>query len=198
MSVSPNWDWASPGNFAVFDYAASSSIARNPATVATAEGRHYDHGEQPRYDVAESWLRAGPGEWQLLLGLQWACGTKRHEPHGGVPHSNDAKYLRWWRPNKSITCSDVTPSAGPWFTGLGYAPPVYPHHRPSTADRVRDPWPGLLVGGPNKSSSDAACSAYPDTPVGKYWHDNSSDYCTNEIAINWNGALVYALAGFVR
>jgi endoglucanase len=27
--------------------------------------------------------------------------------------------------------------------------------------------------------------------------DSASDYKTNEIAINWNAALLYALAGFV-
>jgi endoglucanase len=29
------------------------------------------------------------------------------------------------------------------------------------------------------------------------WSDTQADYETNEIAINWQGALVYALAGFV-
>lgn len=29
------------------------------------------------------------------------------------------------------------------------------------------------------------------------WNDARADYRANEIAINWQGALVYALAGFV-
>jgi endoglucanase len=30
------------------------------------------------------------------------------------------------------------------------------------------------------------------------WKDEQEDYRTNEIAINWNGALIYALAAFVE
>jgi endoglucanase len=72
-------------------------------------------------------------------------------------------------------------------TGLGAAPPVQPHHRPSVANGR--PWPGLLVGGPNASVNNA-------TPA-TTWNDSFSDYETNEVAINWNAALAYALAGFL-
>lgn len=34
-----------------------------------------------------------------------------------------------------------------FVTGYGSAAPVYPHHRPSASDTVRNPVPGLLVGG---------------------------------------------------
>jgi endoglucanase len=65
-------------------------------------------------------------------------------------------------------------------TGIGYRSPLYPHDRRSAADDVTDPWPGYLVGGPQRNARD--------------WRDDQDDYRTNEIAINWNGALVYALA----
>src|SRR5262249_18473921 len=66
-------------------------------------------------------------------------------------------------------------------TGLGYKPPQHPHHRPSVAQgRV---WPGLLVGGSQKSSTG--------------WQDSSDDYQDNEVAINWGSALAYAFAGFL-
>jgi endoglucanase len=71
-------------------------------------------------------------------------------------------------------------------TQLGYHPPVNPHHAPS-ALRNGDPWPGLLVGGANPTSS-------VSNPSDVDWVDNANDYDLNEIAINWNGALVYALA----
>jgi endoglucanase len=70
-----------------------------------------------------------------------------------------------------------------YVTGLGFAPPMHPHDRRSGSDHVEDPWPGYLVGGPNPKAQD--------------WHDLEADYRTNEIAINWNGALIYALAAFV-
>jgi endoglucanase len=68
-----------------------------------------------------------------------------------------------------------------YVTGLGYKPPMNPHDRRSGGDRVRDPWPGYIVGGGHSATG---------------WQDIEKDARTNEIAINWQGALVYALAGF--
>lgn len=70
-----------------------------------------------------------------------------------------------------------------FVTGAGKDPPLYPHDRRSAADGITAPFPGLLVGGPN--------------PQATSWQDDQSDYTNNEVAINWNGALVYALAGFL-
>lgn len=69
-----------------------------------------------------------------------------------------------------------------YVTGLGANPPKYPHDRRSGGDAVEAPWPGYLVGGPHPGPRD--------------WKDVQPDARTNEIAINWNGALIYALAGF--
>jgi endoglucanase len=70
-----------------------------------------------------------------------------------------------------------------YVTGVGYKPPLEPHDRRSGGDRVKDPWPGYIVGGGHTATG---------------WHDVEEDARTNEIAINWQGALVYALAGFVN
>jgi endoglucanase len=71
-----------------------------------------------------------------------------------------------------------------FVTGLGFKPPFHPHDRRSGGDRVEAPWPGYLVGGPH--------------PRATNWKDEQADYRTNEIAINWNAALIYALAGFLE
>jgi len=70
-----------------------------------------------------------------------------------------------------------------FVTGAGKDPPLHPHDRRSAADSITAPFPGLLVGGAN--------------PAATSWVDDQGDYRTNEVAINWNGALVYALAGFL-
>lgn len=70
-----------------------------------------------------------------------------------------------------------------YVTGLGHLPPLHPHDRRSGGDKVDAPWPGYLVGGPHPKATD--------------WKDEQADYRTNEIAINWNGALIYALAAFL-
>ena len=63
-------------------------------------------------------------------------------------------------------------------------PPLHPHDRRVGNDKDASPWPGYLVGGAWPTATD--------------WHDVMEDYRTNEIAINWNGALIYALAAFVE
>ena len=65
-----------------------------------------------------------------------------------------------------------------YVTGLGINPPMNPHDRRSGADGIRDPWPGCLVGRMAEQN----------------WVDIQDSYETNEIAINWSGALIYALA----
>ncbi len=69
-----------------------------------------------------------------------------------------------------------------YVTGLGINPPMFPHDRRSGADNIKDPWPGYLVGGGHPGATN--------------WQDIQDDYRTNEIAINWQAGLVYALAGF--
>jgi endoglucanase len=73
------------------------------------------------------------------------------------------------------------------LTMVGYHPPQSPHHGPSTGDGIPDPWPGLLVGGANATSSMVS-------PSDVNWTDVAADYEVNEIAINWITPFVYATA----
>ncbi len=73
------------------------------------------------------------------------------------------------------------------ITMLGYHPPINPHHSPSSADGIYDPWPGLLVGGANSTSR-----MIPGSPYN--WVDDPDKYEVNEIAINWNAPFVFATA----
>ena len=66
-----------------------------------------------------------------------------------------------------------------YVTGLGYQPPEHTHDRRGTPQL-----PGYLVGGP--------------LPSAREWYDQWKDPSRNEIAINWNGTLIYALAAFVE
>ncbi len=85
-------------------------------------------------------------------------------------------------------------------TGIGASPPMYPHDRTSGADGITNPVPGYLVGGSNGTNSgDPVLSAMPaGLGAAMYWADNQDSYASNEIAINWQGAFVYALAGFCK
>ena len=66
-----------------------------------------------------------------------------------------------------------------YVSGLGFQPPEHTHDRRGTPQL-----PGYLVGGPH--------------PSARHWYDQWKDASRNEIAINWNAALIYAIAGFVE
>jgi endoglucanase len=76
-----------------------------------------------------------------------------------------------------------------FVTGAGYKSPMRPHHRPSIADGIEDPVPGLLVGGPNPGMQDHAY--YEHTEPETAYSDTDASYASNEIAINWNAPAVY-------
>ena len=67
-----------------------------------------------------------------------------------------------------------------FVTGLGANPPVNPHDRRSMEQPGARVWPGYLVGGGWPKATD--------------WKDEAPLYKVNEIAINWNAPLIYALA----
>ena len=72
-----------------------------------------------------------------------------------------------------------------FVTGYGERSVMNPHHRPSGADEIEAPVPGLISGGPNKKMT------YPetkerlgeDTPPAKYYLDELPSADTKEIAI---------------
>jgi endoglucanase len=82
-----------------------------------------------------------------------------------------------------------------WVTQVGANALQHPHHRPSGADGIAAPWPGLLSGGPNAKPADPAAHALPKLPPMRMWLDDQSAYSLNEVAINWNAPLVFLLAG---
>ncbi|HTE12026.1 MAG TPA: glycoside hydrolase family 9 protein [Chitinophagaceae bacterium] len=76
-----------------------------------------------------------------------------------------------------------------FVTGLGTRSTMHPHHRPSVADGIAAPVPGLLAGGPNPGMQDKC--HYDFTEPETAYADIDCAYASNEIAINWNAPLVY-------
>ncbi len=80
-----------------------------------------------------------------------------------------------------------------YVTGFGDKSPMHPHHRPSEADGIDAPFPGMLVGGPNPGQQDKrelGSIAYPSNIADESYIDAMQSYASNEIAINWNASLV--------
>lgn len=89
-----------------------------------------------------------------------------------------------------------------FVTGFGSKSPLLPHHRPSTADKVEPPVPGMLVGGPQPGGEDIGaqtweCKDYRTGMPATSYIDDRCSYATNEVAINWNAPLAY-IAGAVE
>ncbi|WP_288800150.1 glycoside hydrolase family 9 protein [uncultured Fibrobacter sp.] len=89
-----------------------------------------------------------------------------------------------------------------FLTGFGTVSPKYPHHRPSTADKIAAPVPGMLVGGPQPGGEDIGsesweCSDYRTGFPATSYVDNRCSYASNEVAINWNAPFAY-LAGAIE
>lgn len=89
-----------------------------------------------------------------------------------------------------------------FMTGFGTKSPKKPHHRPSTADKVTDPVPGMLVGGPQPGGEDIGsesweCKDYRTGVPATSYIDHNCSYASNEVAINWNAPLAY-LAGAIE
>jgi endoglucanase len=82
-----------------------------------------------------------------------------------------------------------------FVTGAGTKSTMRPHHRPSVADGIVEPVPGLLAGGPNPGKQDK-CNYTFSEPETTYVDDECS-YASNEIAINWNAPLVYLLNALI-
>jgi endoglucanase len=177
-AVQQNFDWGDVGNLGVFTYVLSKRSGRNAELVARCQANLVEiadrivqarkaHGyERPLGSVYYWGCNGGVARQALILHAANRVSPKpayRETVLAGLDHLFGRNY-----------------HARSYVTGLGYRPPLYPHDRRSGGDKVDEPWPGYVVGGPNPRATD--------------WKDEQGDYRTNEIAINWNGALIYALA----
>ena len=89
-----------------------------------------------------------------------------------------------------------------FLTGFGTKSPKKPHHRPSTSDKVTEPVPGMIVGGPQPGGEDIGsetweCKDYKTGYPATSYVDNNCSYASNEVAINWNAPFAY-LAGAIE
>ena len=112
--------------------------------------------------------------------------------------TNDKRYL-----DGAQRALDYLLGANPldisYVTGYGNRTPMDPHHRPSEADGIFEPVPGMLVGGPHEGGQDIRPGNCEIDYVKKgkpalSYLDHNCSYASNEVAINWNAPLAY-LAG---
>jgi endoglucanase len=180
--VAPRFDWADVSTLGLLTYVLSSRQARDTGLV-----------EQVRADLiktADALVAAADQHgYARPMGTSYGWGV-----NGNVARqtmilmvayrlTNEARY-RWTALDAINHLLGRNYYGRSFVTGIGHQPPRHPHDRRSEADGLDAPWPGYLVGGPH--------------PGAKDWKDIKASYRTNEIAINWNGALIFALGAFVE
>ena len=95
-----------------------------------------------------------------------------------------------------------------FVTGFGERKVMHPHHRPSDADGIEEPVPGLISGGPvpglisggpnNRMTFPMTKEKMGNTPPAKYFVEETFSADTNEIAIYWNSPAIFVGAYFCR
>lgn len=92
------------------------------------------------------------------------------------------------------------PTGYSFVTGFGSRSPLHIHHRITGSDNIPEPFPGFVVGGPNAGREDENRNEpgvyYPSKEPAKSYIDIEASYASNEVALNWNAALVFVL-GFL-
>jgi len=186
--VEVNWDWSHVTNLGTIRYLLSSR-PKDDALAARIEAAVIQAGESI-VDTCQTNGYARP------LGSRYYWGANGTVARQSVVLSIANRLVRKGSESK-YHCGDYVetgldalayllgrnPYGRSFVTSLGHNPPMHPHDRRSGADGIVDPWPGYLVGGGWPGALD--------------WKDEQSSHQTNEIAINWNSALIYALAWFV-
>lgn len=102
--------------------------------------------------------------------------------------TGDKKYLKYALDNLDYILGR-NGTGYSFVTGYGSKTPMHPHHRPSVADGIVEPVPGLLTGGPNPGMEDHV--PLPSTVPDEAYTDNDQAYSVNEVAINWNSPFAY-------
>lgn len=181
FEIDENWDWGDVSNLGMFAYVLADKEEKDSEVLeAIKQNIQAVAGQIVEQAETDVYNRPLGGRYY------WGCnGTVARQ----VMNLQVAYQLFPDRKYRSVALDAIGHLLGrnyynrSFITGIGINPPKNPHDRRSGADGIENPWPGYLVGGGHSATG---------------WHDEEENYETNEIAINWQAALVYAFAGFVQ
>ncbi len=189
-SVETAFDWSRTGNLAFLTYLFSSRDGRDQDIVDAIATSLRSAGNSLVEKATEHAYGRSIGS-TYYWGINGVLARTSFDLAAAYRLEQDPKYL------DALTLQldhlfGRNPYGRSYVTGVGFDPPLRPHHRPSTNQPI--PWPGLLVGGPHGQVFSESGGGGEGVPPALTWADDPTDYMHNEIAINWNTALVYALA----
>jgi len=178
--VDEDWDWGNVTNLGMFTYLLSEREGKN----RVVEERIRENALRAADNMVTRARNDAYG--RALVRYYWGCnGTVARQ----TLNLYVAEKLQPRDDYRETALTQIAHLFGrntynrSYVTGLGINPPMHPHDRRSGADKVEDPWPGYLVGGGHSATD---------------WVDLEESYSHNEIAINWQASLVFALAWMIR
>ncbi len=198
FSISDLWPqaWGSVSNLGLWDYAYSDRVDADAKTIADIREQTLNAADR----VVEASRKVG--YHHSLRAENYIWGSNAVAANFGVMllAANRIKpnpdYLSTALENLHYLFGRNT-FALCFVTQLGTHSVLHPHHRPSAALGLPQPWPGLLAGGPNQHPGDPVLRQLPPGPPARSYLDEQGSYSSNEVAINWNAPLVLLLAGFL-
>ena len=181
FNVDENWDWGNVANLGMFTYALSKRPGKNPEVQSAIKENIIKIADQIVLQAqADVYRRPLAGRYY------WGC-------NGTIARQTVNLYVANQLAPRKEYVETALDAIGHIFgrnyynrsfvTGIGINPPMFPHDRRSGADSIADPWPGYIVGGGHKATD---------------WVDEEASYSHNEVAINWQAPLVFALAWFLN
>lgn len=186
----PSWQYTDPlafisilfhkASFATNTVNAASNLLINTATKIK------NHIESSTMNIA-----MGVTNWDYIWGSNGEAANKVLLLIRAYEFTNDSSYL-----DAAYTAMDYlfgrNGTGYCYVTAFGDKPTLNPHHRISEADQVTEPIPGMLAGGPNPAQQDRCSGYFSNSKAGSYV-DSWCSYASNEVTINWNAPLAYAV-----
>lgn len=175
-----NWDWGNVTNLALFAYILSEKKGKTPNIISSIR--------ENIIKTADTITRKSQSDMygRPLDLYYWGCNGTVARQTLNLFVANKLQQNNTYR---EVAQNAVDHLFGrnyynrSFVTGLGHNPPMNPHDRRSGADKIVAPWPGYLVGGGHSATD---------------WVDLEDDYARNEVAINWQAPLVFALAWMLK
>ncbi len=179
-AIEENWDWGNVSNLGMFTYLLSAREGKNSQTeMRIRENLLSVAGKMVQNARVDLYKRS-------LQRYCWGCnGTVARQ----TINLFVADQLAPDDIYKETALDQIAHLFGrnyynrSYVTGMGIDPPMHPHDRRSGSDNLTAPWPGYLVGGGHTATD---------------WVDEEKSYSHNEIAINWQAPLVFALAWMIQ
>jgi endoglucanase len=189
-------NWGNVSNMALWTYALGSGKTRNPQAVEAIRKDSIAAADEIVKRAADN------GYLITMTPVDYVWGSNGELSNYGlqllVANAFQPKtaYVNTVLDNLHYLLGRNTFSLS-YVTHVGSNYFMNPHHRPSGDDGIKEPWPGLLSGGPNRSPGDPVMRAKlkAGMPPAKMYIDDIEAYAANEIAINWQAPLVFMLAG---